>query len=137
MELADVTKTFDWTKKGALDAKGVGQNSFENQLGIKEWNAGPWILVEDSVYLIKAFVHDENGQKITLTSNVEITNKWESQYLTVLHSNPIGSELVVRVKKLEDLSKARKSIFSSTLTAINSKLSPNLRYKPDPNKLTQ
>lgn len=115
----------------------MGQNSFENQLGIKEWNAGPWILVEESIYLIKAFVYDENGQKITLTSNVEITNKPDAQYLTVLHTNSIGSELVVQVKKQDDLSKARKSIFSSTLTAINSQLSPSLRYKPDTHKLKQ
>lgn len=94
-------------------------------------------MVEDSIYLIKAFVFDENGQKITLTNNVEITNKLDDQYLTILHKNPIGSELVVRVKKLQDLSKAHISIFSSTLTAINSKLSPSLKYKPDTNKLTQ
>jgi hypothetical protein len=51
---------------------------------------------------------------------VEITNQVDENYLTVLHKNPIGSELVVQVKKQKDLSKARKSIFSSTLTSINS-----------------
>jgi hypothetical protein len=68
---------------------------------------------------------------------VEITNQVEEDYLTILHKNPIGSELVVQVKKQKDLSKARKSIFSSTLTSINSQLSPSLRYKPDTNKLKQ
>lgn len=87
--------------------------------------------------MIKAFVFDENGEKITLTSNVQITNQVDENYLTILHKNPIGSELVVQVKKQKDLSKAHKSIFSSTLTSIRSELSPSLKYKPDTNKLKQ
>lgn len=132
LELADITQRY---KK--LDDKGVGANSFQNQLQVKEWDDGQWILVEQSIYLIKAFVYDENGEKITLTSNVEISNEVDEKYLTVLHKNSIGSELVVQVKKQKDLSKAQKTIFSSTLTAINSSLGAKLRYKPDKNKLKQ
>lgn len=101
LELADITQRY---KK--LDDKGVGANSFQNQLQVKEWDDGQWILVEQSIYLIKAFVYDENGEKITLTSNVEISNEVDEKYLTVLHKNSIGSELVVQVKKQKDLSKA-------------------------------
>lgn len=72
-----------------------------------------------------------------MTSNVEITNQLDEKYLKVLHKNTIGSELVVQVKKQEDLSKAKKSVFSSTLTAIRSKLNEKLKYKPDTNKLRQ
>lgn len=57
-----------------------------------------------------------------MTSNVEIANRFDEKDLKVLHKNAIGSELVVQVKKQEDLSKAKKSIFSSTLAAIRSKL---------------
>lgn len=57
LELADVTKIYN----GRLDEKGVGQKSFQSQLGVKEWDDGQWILVEESIYLIKAFVFDENG----------------------------------------------------------------------------
>ena len=55
-------------------------------------------MVVHKVYLIKAFLFDENNQKITLTNNVEISNQIDMKYFDVLHKNQIGSEVIVKIK---------------------------------------
>jgi len=55
-------------------------------------------VVVHKVYLIKAFLLDENNQKISLTNNVEIANQIDMKYFDVLHKNQIGSEVIVKIK---------------------------------------
>lgn len=96
LEIIDITSIY--TDKKSIDDKGVGLNSFQNQLKIKEWDNGEWIVVVHKVYLIKAFLFDENNQKITLTNNIEISNQIDMKYFDVLHKNQIGSEVIVKIK---------------------------------------
>lgn len=56
-------------------------------------------MVLDKIYVIKADLLDQDGNLITLTQNVGFESEIDQAYFEILAKNPIGSEVLVRVKK--------------------------------------
>ena len=62
-----------------------------------------WVLVIERVYLVKAKLMDKEGNSIMLTKNLNFESDFDKNYFELLAINPIGSEMIVRVKKDIDL----------------------------------
>lgn len=92
-----------------------------------------WVLVINKVYLVKAKLMDREGNSIMLTKNLKFESEMDKSYFELLASNPIGSQMIVRVRKDIDLKHAKKTLFKTHLKSIISNMRP--QYKYDANKI--
>jgi len=59
------------------------------------------ILIEEHFYQIKMSLFDKEGHKITLTDNLRFKSlSLDSQWIEIVKTNKIGSELVIKTKKI-------------------------------------
>jgi hypothetical protein len=60
-------------------------------------------LIEEHEYLLEKFLYDAEGNQITLTDNLQFSSlNLEEEYITILKTNKIGSEVLFKTKKLLD-----------------------------------
>ncbi len=68
-------------------------------------------MIEEHEYLLEKFLYDAEGNLITLTDNLQFSSlNLESDYITILKSNKIGSEILFKTKKLLDPTLDSKSL---------------------------
>ena len=61
------------------------------------------ILIEEHYYRIRMHLYDKEGHKITLTDNLRFKSlNLESNWIELVKQNDIGSELVIKTKKITD-----------------------------------
>lgn len=61
------------------------------------------ILIEEHQYLIKMYLYDKDGHKITLTDNLRFKSlNLDDKWIEVVKKNKIGSEIVIKTKKIQD-----------------------------------
>ena len=62
------------------------------------------ILIEEHYYQIKLYLYDKEGHPITLTDNLRFKtlNLVDSEFIEVIKQNAIGSEVVIKTKKIGD-----------------------------------
>lgn len=94
-------------------------------------------MVEEKFYLIKVNLFDKDENKIFLTKELNFKTTFNEKHFEMVHSNMIGSELIVKVKSM-GLSgasgrHAQKTIFKTALKEIKS--SAYTKYNIDSSKL--
>lgn len=112
----------------SFNPRGYGKTSYQNQLGIEEWD-NQWVLVEKRKYLLKAVLYDEHNRKIHLSDNLNFGQILDKTHLKALQINKIGSEILFEVLPLKD-QKAQTAMVQVDLNSIKS-MSPPLTYTPD------
>lgn len=61
------------------------------------------ILIEEHYYRIRMHLYDKEGHKITLTDNLRFKSlNLESNWIELVKQNDIGSEIVIKTKKITD-----------------------------------
>jgi hypothetical protein len=61
------------------------------------------ILIEEHYYQIKMYLFDKDGHKITLTENLRFKSlNLDEKWIEVTKKNAIGSEIVIKTKKIEN-----------------------------------
>jgi len=61
------------------------------------------ILIEEHQYLIKMYLYDKDGHKITLTDNLRFKSlNLDEKWIEVVKKNKLGSEIVIKTKKIQD-----------------------------------
>lgn len=61
------------------------------------------ILIEEHQYLIKMYLFDKDGHKVTLTDNLRFKSlNLDEKYIEVVKKNKIESEIVIKTKKIEE-----------------------------------
>lgn len=62
-----------------------------------------YILIEEHEYLLEKILYDAEGNQITLTDNLQFSSlNLEADYITIIKTNKIGSEILFKTKKLQD-----------------------------------
>jgi hypothetical protein len=68
-------------------------------------------LIEEHEYLLEKFLYDAEGNQITLTDNLQFSSlNLEEEYITILKTNKIGSEVLFKTKKLLDFTLDSKTL---------------------------
>jgi hypothetical protein len=78
------------------------------------------ILVENHTYLILLALYDKDGNKITLTDNVDLgnLNLLDSKVIEKISSNKIGSEIVFKTKSIDQIVKLQTQYFLKKIKNI-------------------
>lgn len=87
------------------------QRSLQNQLGVSDWD-DLWVLVEDGYYLIQMVVKDKDSRSVTITKNIEFESTFDKSLFTVMNTNFMKNEVLIKVNKAKD---ATKSIIHSSI----------------------
>jgi len=74
-----------------------------------------YILIEEHEYLLEKFLYDAEGNLITLTDNLQFSSaNLDNEYIMVLKTNKVGSEILFKTKKIAD-----PSLDSKTLQTVH------------------
>ena len=94
------------------------------------------ILIEEHYYLIKMFLYDKHGHRITLTDNLRFKSlNLDEKWIEVVKKNNIGSEVIIRTKKISEEKVKVNSMHK--LDEIVSDASSKEKYLEFTSKLTQ